>query len=339
MITATSPPPNALRIQPGFSAKLVGDAANDFELEVDAQDLRLRPMRGVSQHRVLRAAALLQVGDSPGYPELNLMMGRIHVAASSQTAVRYTPFSHDPQRALRRVWLCHERDGRLDSTAQSTMFEDFEAFVPDAKFAEGWEPARRRRVCERISHLDWHAHGWIEAVEMHWLDALVRCSHRRDLHVVEIGSYQGRSTSVLAAAMGDVDSDGLLFSIDPNLLSAQQGAIAAANVASVGQARRLVQLHRRTDQVSSLLCESIAHLAFIDGNHDFRDVAHDFEVCDRLLAVEGVLALHDVYPVRHLAYTPKRPDPERCVREVILPTGRYEPLGACHLTLALRKRG
>ncbi len=322
---------------------LVADALGEgFEFALKGPTLAIRPRQAEPFRRTLRPVARFDVETPQGrYPELNLSMGRIVFEAGSSEPRQYRPFSRDPARSLRSLYVGPE----LPTEDDPDYFCDVctAHAVGLASDAHPWiqglpgSPEDRGRRRDRLIYLHHHAHGWFHLVEMDLLDAMVRASARNGTHAVEIGSYQGRSTAVIAAAHDDVGVDSLVIAVDPNALSRQQADMVAANVASVADRRRLVQIQRPAASVSSLFANAIAHVGFIDGSHLYEDVRLDFELCDRLLVPGGVLVFHDVYPAAHLGYDSPRPGPGRVVSEIVLPTGRYRPIAGAHLALALKK--
>ncbi len=320
-----------------------GETGKAFELTLDDMTLRVTPRQAKPFRRTLRPVARFDVATPRGdYPELNLSMGRIVFEADQTEPKHYAPFSRDDARRLQTLYLGPELPTEDDPTYFMQICDDHAGRL--AEEGHAWIQAlphqtqERHARTDRLVMLHHHAHGWFHLVEMDLLDAMVRASVQPDRHVIEIGSYQGRSTAVIAAALGDVGADSLVVALDPNELSDQQADVTVANVASVGQRRRLVQIQRRASVLSSLLADEVAHMAFIDGSHLYDEVLADFELCDRLLAAGGMMVFHDVYAINHLGYEPPRPAPARIVNEVALPSGRYKPLAAAHLAMALQKQ-
>lgn len=331
----------ALGASDGVEFVVDGRLLEQFAFSLDAGALRAIPRRPAPQRRTLRPLAFVEVQTPAGlYPELTLSMGRIDFEPGRADERRYRPFTRDDQRTIRTVVVGMDRPLVEDATFFNAVFQGFVADVLSESWPERAElgtPTDVQAWAERFERLNWHAHGWMSLAELHLLDWAARISAAGDRHVIEIGSYQGRSTAAIAAALGDRGVQSLVLSVDPNELSAQQADVARANVAAVGEAARLVQVQRTSRAVRSLFADNIACMAFIDGCHDAADVLADFRLCDRLLAPGGVLAFHDVYPIRHLGYTPPRTGPAEVIEQVVLPSGRYRPLAAAHLLLALRK--
>ncbi|MEP0847956.1 MAG: class I SAM-dependent methyltransferase [Phycisphaerae bacterium] len=330
-----------LGVSDGIEFAVDGRLCEPFEFSLDAGALLVLPRRPAPQRRTLRPLAFVEVQTSAGlYPELMLSMGRIDFEPGQSDEHRYRPFTRDDQRTIRTVLVGLERPLVEDAAFLNAVFRRFVT----AALAESWPeraelgmPSDVPAWAARFELLNWHAHGWMSLAELHLLDWATRVSAAGDRHVIEIGSYQGRSTAAIAAALGDRGVQSLVLSIDPNELAAQQAEVARANVAAVGQTARLVQVQRTSRSVKNVFADRIACMAFIDGSHEPADVLADFRLCDRLLAPGGVLAFHDVYPIRHLGYTPARTGPAELIEQIVLPSGRYRPLAAAHLLLALQK--
>lgn len=318
------------------------DRATDAEFTIKSagEAWQIAPRAAAATRRCLRPIAALWVGtDAGAFPEINISMGRIPFDARATASRNYRAFSQDAGRTIERVLIGPEEYGR----ATADCIADLVSWMRDALEGDALGAAtvlaepNASRVAARLTQIHGHIHGWFHPVEMLLLHLAAHAAPVERRHTLEIGSFQGRSTAVLAAALHERSSSGLLLSVDPNEMTPQQAAVAAANVGAFDPGRRLVQVQRRSDALGGLLAEGAFGLIFIDGSHEFDDVMRDFAMCDRLLGPGGILLLHDIYPTKHLGYTPAVTGPTRCLDECILPTGRYEPLGAAHLTFALRK--
>jgi predicted O-methyltransferase YrrM len=317
------------------------EVVREFDVSVGKGIAKVGPKERRPQRRVVRPVAIFEVSTPAGaYPEINISMGRIAFEREQGDAREYRAFSRDEGRRLQAVYLGMDRPGDDDPRFFNGVFDHFLGMLSADRL--GWLPeaalgADRNGIGDRLEFLHYHAHGWLQIIEMQLLDLMTRCSACNDAHVIEIGSYQGRSTAVIAAALGDRQVDSLIFSLDPNEISAQQADVAMANVAAVDQRRRLVQIHRGAEQAGHLLADGIAHLAFIDGRHEYEYVLNDFQLCDRLLRPQGILVFHDVYSPAHLGYDPAHTGPAQVIDEAVLGSGRYRPLVGAHLMVAMQK--
>ena len=138
--------------------------------------------------------------------------------------------------------------------------------------------------------------------------------------ILEIGSYYGKSTTVIAAAARSVGSR--VFAVDPHeginywqdkippmerfgpSLAAFQENLRVAGVSDA------VDLLLMTSRMAfeELKDRERFSLVFIDGNHGYTNVRDDFEMWSQCLIDGGVLALHDA--------NGKMPGPKRVFAEV-----------------------
>ncbi|MEZ0096081.1 class I SAM-dependent methyltransferase [Streptacidiphilus sp. EB129] len=137
--------------------------------------------------------------------------------------------------------------------------------------------------------------------------ALGRMAHEAGskARILEIGSYQGRSTISLALGAA---ADATVVAVDP-FLGNEVGPRASdlsqgmpdgdreaflANLARAGVTGKVTHLPLRSSDVPSVKATG-ARLVFIDGSHRFRDVAGDLRAASEWLLPGGRLAVHDAY--------------------------------------------
>ncbi len=144
-----------------------------------------------------------------------------------------------------------------------------------------------------------------------------------DHSVVEIGSYQGRSTVALASVMRRLRPGGRVVAIDPH-----EGEISSAgranehrsptydafcrNLETAGLVDAVRPVRQRSTDVA---WQGPIGLLFIDGWHDYLSVVGDFLHFAQWVVPGGYVAFHD--------YSPSFPDVVRFVDEVRQP-GEYE---------------
>lgn len=154
------------------------------------------------------------------------------------------------------------------------------------------------------------------------------CSVRGD--IVEIGSWQGRSTAFLARACADADN-GVVHAVDTfrgnpgtEHLYAVDGALDSLeanfrrNIARVGLQDRVVTHAATSAEAAPSVRERTegVRLIFIDGEHTFDAVANDLALYADLLLPGGLLVFDD--------YAPHFPGDVRAVQEhVDAHPGRY----------------
>lgn len=155
-------------------------------------------------------------------------------------------------------------------------------------------------ILERMHLID----GWLDEDEA---DLLIAGASRAvsDLPatctVVEIGSYCGRSTSVLGGVVKAMRSSARVYAIDPHegLLTARDGASMRVGptlnafrrtIAECGLQDTVVPVVQRAQDVR--WAQPIAFL-FIDGLHDPASVCRDFKHFEPWLTSGAYVAFHD----------------------------------------------
>lgn len=154
--------------------------------------------------------------------------------------------------------------------------------------------------------------------------------------IVEVGSYCGRSTVVLGSAVKSLSSDAKVHAIDPH-----DGRVGAVGQSIQVMAPTLEKLKHNlaaaglTDVVNIIPMRSwevpwsqpISFL-FIDGLHDYANVARDFFHFERWLAPEAYIAFHD--------YADYYRGVQTFVDE-LLHMGRYEKVHLASSMMVVRK--
>lgn len=163
--------------------------------------------------------------------------------------------------------------------------------------------------------------------------------------IVEIGSWQGRSTCFLAQACKDTGV-GVVHAIDhfrgnpgkeqsyvvesPDLSDLETKC--RANIKRAGLSDR-VRLHAAdAESVVEVVRQSATsvRLLFIDGEHTPDAVRRDIELYAPLLSPGGSIVFDD--------YAPKFPSYARAIQEQVLGSGAFESAISYERTLAARKR-
>jgi hypothetical protein len=154
--------------------------------------------------------------------------------------------------------------------------------------------------------------GWLSGPEARALyrSAVVALARYTPGTIVEIGSYHGRSTVVLASAAKDVGHGARVFAIDPHdgVLTGLQVDPSwesfLENIDQSGLSEFVVPLRKPSFEVELSSSDRIA-LLLIDGLHDAASVAADYSHFGSQVPVGGLVAFHDYwnpdYPgVRHV---------------------------------------
>jgi len=147
-------------------------------------------------------------------------------------------------------------------------------------------------------------HGWLEDDEAEALYRLVLELGAQG-PILEIGSWHGKSTIVLASAAQQVGSR--VFAADPH-----EGIVYWQDdvppMEELGPSLKVFLANLRTAGVSDLVeplvmtsrqaferlgDQECFSFVFIDGNHSYRSVKEDFEIWSQCLMEGGVVGFHD----------------------------------------------
>lgn len=190
-------------------------------------------------------------------------------------------FAKEQYHALRNTNYCR----RLRLTAAAKRLSRRAARTPNAS-------------AEDYCDLLW-ASGVFRPMQIRWeiarLYEIVRAL--RPSTVCEIGAADGGTTFLFARAAAH---DALLISLDLNYDEARRQSVA---LFAQGE-QRIVCLDGDShvaatlNNVTGLLDGRHLDFLFIDGDHSFAGVAKDFEMYSPLLRRGGIVAFHDIVPVR-----------------------------------------
>jgi MMP 1-O-methyltransferase len=156
-------------------------------------------------------------------------------------------------------------------------------YLPSYEFGAATLGDRHERIADAV----WHIPGWLEPEDALKLYELGWFS---DGPILEIGTYCGRSTIIMATAITDRGADGHVISLD------NDPALAPL-------ARRSVEVHAVQDHVLlvcasarvflSALPEFRTTLVFVDGDHSAAGVEADLAEIEGRVAPGGLLLFHD----------------------------------------------
>ena len=173
--------------------------------------------------------------------------------------------------------------------------------------------------------------GFLGENEARFLGMLAACVPAKGL-IVEIGSYKGKSTVMLASVAAHYGL-GPVVAIDPHTSpSRTDPALGAATStfedfqASLESAgvREQVETHRDFSRGVARGWDRAIALLWIDGDHTFGGAKEDFDLFTPHLVNGGIVALHDVLH----SYQ----GPIRVFVEEILRSDRYGPAGVVQST-------
>jgi len=163
------------------------------------------------------------------------------------------------------------------------------------------DPAAAAALLDRMEGIE----GWFRRVEGELLLRVTRqaVAALQSPVIVEIGSYCGRSTVLLASAARTVNQAVRVYAIDPH--DGEVGAADSregvrnevstllrfrANLDSAGVADAVVPIVQQSWEVS---WQQPIALLLIDGLHDYESVARDFLHFEPYLSIGGYVAFHD----------------------------------------------
>lgn len=203
------------------------------------------------------------------------------------------PLIFDPTlRDLVEPWVRSDspRQNRLPSGPPSSELGLTSSPVP---------PDTVKSILQRMEPIE----GWLSPSEASVLMAMTAFSQiEKEAHaIVEIGSYCGRSTSVLAGALRQIHPQGKVYAIDPHegeltvpgdqlRREAPTWERFARTIADAGLSQVVVPIRKRSYEVA---WDRPIGLLFIDGLHDYASVSRDFRHFERWIVPGGYVAFDD----------------------------------------------
>lgn len=193
----------------------------------------------------------------------------------------------------------------------------------------------RSKLTQTLTDVD----GWLLLEEAWALHESVRnLTPRRPVTVVEIGSWKGRSTIALALGVKAVGG-GRVFAIDPHTgAGTPRGPAATAvefqrNIAAAGVDQLVESLVTTSHAARPQFGAKSVDVLFIDGSHEYHDVATDITDWQTALKDESVVAFNDPWApgvyraLRELVVRPRTPyrNPELVANTVFFEFRRSEP--------------
>ena len=136
--------------------------------------------------------------------------------------------------------------------------------------------------------------GWLSNVEAVWLN--YHAAQVIEGCIVEIGSYQGKSTIALA-----LNASVPVYAIDPHLehtdeiggvFGPEDRPVFAVNIAQAGLQERVCPINLTSDHARQGWQQPIG-LLFIDGAHNEEQVGRDTFGWLPFVLPDGIIALHD----------------------------------------------
>lgn len=249
-------------------------------------------------------------------PTLTALIGfDIHKNPCSYDYVRYQEQCSDAElsEALRRsdVYWIHPVARRYDDRIRTIIRRWFGGYdrIPTRAHSMTYAKSEQNSpllvlpILRRMRTIE----GWFEEDEADLLMALVAQALRRSERppvLVEVGSYCGRSTVVIASVAKGIRPDASIYAIDPH-----DGIVGAAGARLDHVAPSIQKFERnmREADVTSIVHPIVARstdvtwqepidLLLIDGLHDYASVSQDFHHFARFVVDGGYVLFHDYAP-------------------------------------------
>ena len=183
--------------------------------------------------------------------------------------------------------------------------------------------------------------GWFHQLEADVLDACVRQSVHFPGRVVEVGSWKGRSSAVIAGAIRELGLSPAVC-VDTWFGTAEQlDQFTGADVLpefkqNLGALLPYVEPWQTTSLEAAAQFQEAASFLFLDASHRYEDVRSDVQAWIPKLSIGGLLLMHDTWDGRGQWWIPGGREgpttvswalPERCFHKV----GRAGSLAAFQL--------
>lgn len=308
---------------------LVGSCSGWFQFEKDGDSVIVSPRQPLPRRCTIRPAAMFE--QERGLRDVMTVMGRIVFANGTSESHRYTPFTRDPQRRLKELFLPVEAMPEDDWSMSPTRWTNHQAMAKRLLNEAGvpWNGLSMPEI-ERLAKFG----PWAEPIEGCVLHALTGWTHGLGRCVIEIGSFRGGSSAILALALRGVGSESKVISVDPHDEFPVNAAQVRLSLTEWGEDRRLVQIVCGSDEACKLLRPGSASLIFVDGDHSYHQVVNDFENYRELLAPGGCMAFHDYGCGAHTGRTADEHEVRRAVDLHVFGNSAFKPLLLAHTLLA-----
>jgi predicted O-methyltransferase YrrM len=192
-------------------------------------------------------------------------------------------------------------------------------------------PDASESLVDEIERITADVHGWLDPLEGRLLFRLAAEADPAG-SIVEIGSWQGRSTIWLAAG-AKVGRGARVAAVDPHRGTALRDddettePALRSNLADAGVDDQ-VDIIVATSEDAAASWDRPVSLLWIDGDHEYESVKRDLLRWEKYLLPGAVVALHDTF---------MWPGPERVVVELLLGSRRYRDLEYADTTTAARR--
>lgn len=159
--------------------------------------------------------------------------------------------------------------------------------------------------------------------------------------IVEIGSYQGKSTVCIGKGLQD-GKGGKVYAIDPHLGSTEH-KIDGKDIWTFDKFKENIRSNNVENSVEPIVKTSEdavkgwdkpIDFLFIDGAHDYENVKKDFELWSPYLKSDGIIAFHDA---NAYAYLQGADGPLPVVKDFILKNPDYKNISLISSTIRAEK--
>ncbi len=184
---------------------------------------------------------------------------------------------------------------------------------------------RQEHEYEEVKKLVDRVDGWIGKREAKYLYLLAKEGAKKGT-IVEIGSWKGKTTTLLAKASQAVQGN-KVYAIDPHKGGPDQEKSGYKEMNTEAEFRKNIREAGLDDIVIPMVMTSEKAakewnkpigLLWIDGDHSYEAVTKDFLLWLPHLSQTGIIALHDTYSWE---------GPRRVVEEYLLPSSKLSVLG------------
>jgi predicted O-methyltransferase YrrM len=158
------------------------------------------------------------------------------------------------------------------------------------------DPAARRRAVESVEALP----GWLLEGDA---AALYDLAHGARGPILEVGTYRGKSTVLMATALRDAGLDGPVVSLDVDAAGLRE---AAAELSRGDLADRVVLVRGTAQALLRVQRGFTPAFVFLDGDHSRRGVARDLRALRDRVPAGAPILLHDYHDARNA--DPAEPD-------------------------------
>jgi MMP 1-O-methyltransferase len=166
------------------------------------------------------------------------------------------------------------------------------------------------------------------------VDCLYRLGQINQCHgvIVEIGSWQGKSTIALAFGAAKAHRE-KIYAIDPHAIQREEGYLEdtrsafMANIRRAGVDGQVIPMIMTSKEAARHWSQPI-RLLWIDGDHRYESVKQDFLLWEPFVVDRGIIAMHD---------TIRKEGPKKVLWENVFRSCRFQEIAIVDNITAARK--